>query len=225
MAAITPTDLLLLAHVVLFVYWLGSDVAVLYGASFAANPKLSGETRQTVSEIMAFVDLFPRLSVPLVGMTGYAIASARGLIVAPMIADVLVYCAGALWFANNLTIHALRKQPARIKQLRRLDLALRIAVMLAAAGAAGVALSGGDVIPDHSIAAKVLVFAFAIGFSLALRFVFAPYRPALNRILASGSTPEDEAIMSRALSTGRPIVLGIWACTLIAAAIGLWHPF
>lgn len=52
-------DFLLLLHALLFAYWLGADLAVLYAARYAADKSFSVETRQTISGIMAFVDLAP----------------------------------------------------------------------------------------------------------------------------------------------------------------------
>jgi len=69
---------LLLLHVLVFVYWLGADLAVLYAAKYGAEERLSIETRQTIGDIMAFVDLFPRLSVPLIGATGMTMAFLAG---------------------------------------------------------------------------------------------------------------------------------------------------
>lgn len=217
--------LLLLAHVLLFAYWLGADVAVFFGARYSADSRYSVETRTTVAEITGFVDLFPRLAVPLTGATGFALATQRGTVDASAGLSAAVYAVTLTWFANNLYIYLNRKRPERLGLPRNLDLTLRC---IAGAGALllGVnAFVDASLVADRSIGAKLIVFAAAIAFSLTLRFVFAPYRPALRKIAEGDGGPEDEAAMKRALAIGRPVVVGIWLCTIVAAAIGLWHPF
>ena len=93
---------LLLLHVLLFVYWLGADLGVLYAAKYGADERLSIETRRTIGDIMAFVDLFPRLSVPLIGATGITMAflSAEFHFDAAWI--WFVWLAALIWVSINL---------------------------------------------------------------------------------------------------------------------------
>lgn len=224
MGSVGLYDLFLLGHVLIFVYWLGADLAVFYGASYAANPALSGETRRIVSEIMAFVDLFPRLSVPLIAAFGFSLAEMSGRIAVGFPLWTIVWPVALLWFANTFAIYAWRKDSQRIAPLRRIDFWMRIVVLVVVGTYGFVGLFGGGGILSQSIAAKMIVYALAIVFSLMLRYAFMPYRPALNHILEHGSTPEQEAIMSKALNIGRPLVVAIWLSTVVAAALGLWQP-
>ena len=218
-------NFLLLFHVLFFVYWLGADLGVFYGARFAADRRLSPETRTTVGDIMAFVDLFPRVSVPLIGAVGASLAVMSGGFRFSPIWLLPIWIAALVWVGVNLTIYRNRKEPDRIQGLMRFDISLRSAVLVTVFVAGLASLVGAGVTDDASLAAKLLIYAAAIFLSLVLRFVFRPYRPALARIVAGTGSEEDTRIMKRSLARSKPVILGIWAMTVAAAAIGLWQPF
>ena len=68
-------NLFLLAHVLLFVYWLGGDIGVFYSSRYVADPSLSVEARTTALRIMAWIDEIPRICLvmilPVGVMLGY----------------------------------------------------------------------------------------------------------------------------------------------------------
>lgn len=217
-------ELLLLAHVLLFVYWLGADLGVLYAAKFGADPRLSIETRRTIGEIMSFVDLFPRLSVPLIGAVGVSMAVMSGQFQIAGHWLWAVWLAAAAWVVTNLTIYRNRRRLPEIGALLRFDALWRSAVLVIAAAVALASLTGAGITANASLAAKLLIYAAAIALSLVLRVLFKPYRAALARIEAGGDDLRNTAIMSRALSRSRVVVLSIWLSTVAAAALGLWQP-
>jgi len=218
-------ELLLLLHVLLFVYWLGADLAVLYSARFAADPAVPIEARLIVSQIMGFIDLFPRMRVPLIGAVGATLAEMSGRLPLGALGLVLVWLVATVWIFTNAWIYRHRRTPQRVLGWRRLDLCWRSMVAIVAATAGLLALLGYGVTTDRSLAVKLLIFAVAIVLSLLLRRLFAPYRPALTRLANGSASESDNATMQRALSRARPVVLAIWALTIAAAAVGLWWPW
>jgi hypothetical protein len=218
-------SVLLLSHVLFFVYWLGADLAVLYAAKFGADQNLSVESRRAIGDIMAFVDLFPRLSVPLIGATGVTMSFLSGEFIFHKAWIWFVWLAALLWVSSNLFVYLNRTNSDRIRSVLRFDTLWRVILLVATGGVAATSLLGAGITSNHSLAAKLLIFALAIALSLVLRVLFKPYRPALGRIVKSGDNPTDSAIMTKALASAKPIVLSIWSLTVIAAAIGLWKPF
>ncbi len=218
-------DVLLLAHVLLFVYWLGADLAVLYSARYVADPGLSLETRATISQIMAFVDLFPRMSVPLIGAVGatLGVMTADFNFGVPVLA--LIWTLALIWLTLNGWLYAHRGDALRTAPWRRFDVAWRSVIGTAVLVAGLAALAGFGITDNRSLALKLLIFAAAIFLSLVLRRVFLPFRPALRRLADGTGGHADVVLMQRTLSRTRPIVLGIWALTVMAAALGLWQPF
>src|ERR1700757_427545 len=94
---------LLLLHILIFVYWLGSDLGVFYSAGYLTDPKLSVETRRTVMKILHFIDLFPRMALVLMIAVGFTLALAGGYATLPSgwTAPVLavLWIADLAWFA------------------------------------------------------------------------------------------------------------------------------
>jgi len=220
--AIRAYDILLLLHVLLFAYWLGADLGVFYAAGFASDKKLSIETRQAISDIMAFVDLAPRLSVPLVGATGISMGFRSGALAIHEIWVWLAWLAALIWVSSNLYIYLNRAEPDRIQPVVQFDTFWRTVVLIVVASAATASLLGVGITSSVSHAVKLLLLAMTIALSLVLRAMFKPYRPALRRIAAGGDNAIESAIMTAALARARPIVISIWALTIAAAAIGLW---
>jgi len=214
-------DFLLLLHILLFVYWLGADLAVLYSARYAADPSLSIETRLTISRIMAFVDLFPRLSVPLTGAVGLQLAVMGGYLDIPAVGLALAWLVALSWAANSLYIYRRRATPADTAASRTVDVALRGVVLVVAGGYASYVLAGGGAAGNRLVAAKLVIYALAILLSLVLRNAFRPFRPALMRAASGTATDADTTIMQSTLARTRPIVLGLWGTTVVAAALGV----
>lgn len=218
-------DLLALAHVLFFVYWLGADLGVFYAARFSSNPRLSLETRLVIADIMAFVDLFPRLSVPLIGATGASMAIVSGDFHLNDRAAVGIWLVALIWVAITLIIYSNRKKTVNLKPMLTFDLVWRILVLISVALVGVLSLYGVGLTENRSLSVKLLIYAGAILLSLMLRWTFKPYRPALKRIIEGQDNEKNSIIMNKALSAAKPVILGLWFLTAAAAAVGLWQPF
>lgn len=219
---INAYDVLLLVHVLLFAYWLGADLGVFYAARFAADGNYSIETRKAISDVMAFVDLAPRLSVPLMGATGITMGVRLGALTLDAVWVWVAWFAALLWVSSNLYIYLNRADRSRVQAVIRFDTCWRATVLVALAGVAIASLLGAGITSNVALAVKLLLLALAIALSLVLRVLFKPYRPALQRIAAGGDNARESAIMTAALARARPIVILIWIVAIAAAAIGLW---
>ena len=51
-------------HILLFVFWLGTDMGTYYSSKFVINPKLSAPQRATALQILLGCDLGPRIAMP-----------------------------------------------------------------------------------------------------------------------------------------------------------------
>ena len=65
-------------HILLTVTWLGVDAGVFIGSHMIRNRSYSAEARFLVSRLMGYLDLGPRLSVPLIFAVGLALAYLGG---------------------------------------------------------------------------------------------------------------------------------------------------
>ena len=216
--------LLVFIHVLLFVYWVGADLAVFYGAGIAADPELGAEAREAIGRLTRFVDQFPRSSVPLIGAVGATLAAMRGYadISAAWLALVWIVALG--WVAMNVYLYMNHGAPEKTRGVMSFDLWFRISILIVVGGLGLASLAGQGITDQPWLAIKLLLFALAIVFALCVRVLFKPFRPALARIVAGNPEPGDEAVMKSSLAKTRLAVLGIWGSASAAALVALWKP-
>ena len=216
--------LLAFAHVLLFVYWVGADLAVFYGAGIAADPALGAEAREAIGRLTRFVDQFPRSSVPLIGAVGATLATLRGYTTLDAGWLTLIWIVALGWVAMNVYLYVNHDAPEKTQGLMSFDLYFRIAILLIVGGIGVASLAGQGITEQPWLAMKLLLFAAAIVFALCVRVLFKPFRPALARIVAGNPNPDDEAVMKNALARTRLAVLGLWGSAGAAALVALWKP-
>jgi hypothetical protein len=215
--------LLKLAHILLFVYWLGGDLGVFYSAGFVRNGSESIEGRRVALRILAWVDQIPRYCLVLMLPVGYTLALRVGVVRLPPSFLAILWVVGLAWLWMVWAIHHRQGTPFG-ERLRRIDLTWRFVL---AGGLAFDAWQGftrtGHLLTDW-ISLKFAIFALLIGCGIMIRLLGRPSAPALRQIFTSGSTPELEAIVQRTAGRTRPFVLAIWALLVVAAYVGISRP-
>lgn len=217
--------LLVFAHMLLFVYWVGADLAVFYGAGIAADPALGTEARQAIGRLTSWVDQFPRSSVPLIGAVGATLSVTRGYATIGSGWLALIWIVALVWVAMNVYLYTNHDAPEKTKPVMSFDLWFRIAILTVVAVVGVASLAGQGITDAPWLAIKLLLFSAAMVFSLFVRVLFKPFRPALARIVAGAGSAEDEAVMHSSLARTRLAVLGIWGSAAAAALVGLWKPY
>jgi hypothetical protein len=215
--------LLVLLHLLLFVYWLGADIGVFYSARYVQDTTLTLESRRTALRIMGWIDQLPRYSLVLMLPVGTTLGMATGVIELPRVAPVVTWLIGAGWLWFVWAIHHHQGTPLADK-LRSIDLVWRFALVgvLLVTGFAG--LSGRGPLVTDWISIKVALFGVLVFCGIMIRMRGKPIGPALRKILSDGSSPELEAELVRGFDRTRPFILGIWALLLVAAFVGLAKP-
>jgi len=219
-------QLLLFAHLLLFVYWLGSDIGVFYGVRFVLNPDLSIETRKTVMALIHWIDALPRICLVLMVPVGLSLAMLSGLLAIDRAWQDAVmafaWIAGIAWLAIVLRIYKGAKG-----MITRVDYTVRITVMLGfLLGGISSLLGHGPVVAGQDfLAVKAILFSGIIACGLMLRLLGKPFGEALGQILAGHSTPATEAVLQRAMVRSRIVVLVLWLLVIVTAYIGLTKSF
>jgi hypothetical protein len=215
--------LLKLAHILLFVYWLGGDVGVFYSATFVRNAAVSIEGRRMALKILAWVDQIPRYCLVLMLPVGYTLALRVGVVRLPIPFMVALWVIALGWLWMVWSIHHHQGTPFG-ERLRKIDLAWRFVL---AGGLLFDAWQGftrtGHLLTDW-ISLKFTIFALLIGCGIMIRLLGKPSAPALRQIFATGSTPELEAIVRRTAGRTVPFVIAIWALLVVAAYVGIAKP-
>ncbi|SVD37038.1 uncharacterized protein METZ01_LOCUS389892, partial [marine metagenome] len=150
-------QLVLMIHVLLFVYWLGGDLGVFYSSGFLIRPELSRETRLVAAKIMFNLDLVPRICMSLMLTVGGILSEAVGLVHPPwQMAGIILL--GPVWLSMVLFLH-FRGGTEAAKKLTKIDFWFRWVVVFGIIASVGYSWSTGRLHPAPWVAGKLLVFA------------------------------------------------------------------
>ena len=222
-------DAALLLHLLLFTYWLGADLGVFYSSRYVLRADLPPASRAVALKIMAWLDVAPRLCLVLFLPSGVTLMAlddyGRDLFAGwPLVG---VWAAGLAWLALVIADHLLHDSPLHAL-VRRLDLAVRFAVVAGLLASASYALLASEPFGVETnpkwLGGKVALYAIAIACGIAIRFQLRPFAPAFGALVTSGSTPEVERDLRGSIVGSQPYVAAIWLCVLGAAVLGVFKP-
>jgi hypothetical protein len=227
---------LLVLHILLTVSWLGVDAGVFVGSHLIRNRAYEPRARFLVSRLMGYLDLSPRLSVPLLFAVGLNLAYLGGsasvhvLVVWLTWALALTWCAAIVYtfvlLQRSETGHALENaQRAWLTTYRRLDLLARWVWLAAIVAALLGGAIGQAVFNTPWLSLKVALFGVVILVGNLLRLLPGTSSMALMaQIYHEGSTPELESALYARLSRTYPIILTIYVCVVAAVFLGVLKP-
>ena len=221
-------DLWLFLHVLCFVVWLGTDLAVFYVSRRIVDASLATTTRATLVKVLNALDMGPRTALVLIPATGLELASYDHI--SPVRGPWLfaIWAADLAWLALVWTLHHRGASDAgsggKLFSLPRLDLVLRASIALALVGCAISSLAVQSPFGTRWLAGKVGLFGIAVAGGLAIRFALVPFSRAFGTLVRDGSTPAVESQMRLALARTTVFVWLIWLCVLGAAFLGIAQP-
>jgi len=211
------SEWLLIAHVVVFAAWFGTDLATFTLSRRVVSSSTAPASRAAIAGAMMSVEIFARLCLPLAFGTGVLTAEERGWIDWGWVAGAIGVVA-PLWSIAVWLIHR------GSTLLARVDLWWRSIVAVGVWVAAISSLASDDPIGVRWLAVKLVCFAVIITSGIVIRFALRPFSVAFGQILAEGSTPEREAIVAGSIQRAQPFVIVIWASLLVAAAMAVAQP-
>lgn len=210
-------DVLLFVHLLGWVFWLGTDVGVYLGAKYFERAEYSVETRMTVLQLGMVLDRFPRFSMPLVWLTGVIMMNNLGYEVIPAsVASVLT----VIWLAITWAIIFQPPESPTHKWASISQTLILAAVILGMGSIASYMLAAGEM--PLWLALKWFAFVLVAITVIALEKKFAPLGPLLGELAESGGNDGLNARISAVLKPVYPIVLAIYAWTILAAASGVF---
>ena len=227
---------LLALHILLTVSWLGVDAGVFVGSHMIRNRAYAPDARFLVSRLMGYLDLGPRLSVPLLFAVGLSLAylgnwasMPTGVVVGFWIVAV-AWCLAILYaFMLQHRLDVAGKlssgEHAWLRVYRRIDLWARWVWVAAIVGALLGGAFGLVVFQTTWLTWKVALFGVVILVGNALRLMRGTSSMAIMaEIHRLGSTPEREDALYRRLSLTHPIVLTMYACVVASVFLGVLKP-
>jgi hypothetical protein len=226
-------DLLLVAHILLLVSWLGIDVGVFYSSFVMRRPGLSTDARTQVRHVMTTLDLAPRISLILMAPVGLGLAylTKFGFFEydeTAMESLLWAFAAVAIAWAIATAVVFFRR-PDRpdsraIGLFDRFDWYARVVV------AAGFLVLGiwsltgdGPLAPDW-LSWKATLFGLIVLAGLWIRLAAKQYRPALLDLLDNGESEERLARVNQTIRGVYPAVLTVWAGVVAMVFISIIRP-
>ncbi|MBU3688207.1 MAG: hypothetical protein B7C54_08035 [Acidimicrobiales bacterium mtb01] len=211
------SEWLLIAHIVVFAAWFGTDIATFTLSRRVVSASTAPASRAAIAGAMMSVEIFARLCLPLAFGTGVLTAEERGWIdwgwVSGAIGVVTPLWSLAVWLIHRGS-----------NLLARIDLWWRAAVALGVWIAAIASLASDEPIGVRWLAVKLVCFAVIITAGIVIRFLLRPFSVAFGQILSEGSTPEREAVVAGSIRRAQPFVVVIWASLLVAATMAVAQP-
>jgi hypothetical protein len=223
-------------HILLTVSWLGVDAGVFIGSHMIRNQAYEPDARFVVSRLMGYLDLGPRLSVPLIFAVGLTLAYLGSWAALSAAVVWMTWLLAIAWCAAIVYTFVLQHRLESngklseaeyrwIRTYRRVDLWARWLWVAAIAGALLGGLVGLVVFKTTWLSLKVTLFGLVILVGNALRLMPGTSSMALTaEIHRHGSTPEREAALYRRLSLTHPIILTMYACVVASVFLGVLKP-
>ncbi|MCR9276503.1 MAG: hypothetical protein NXH85_00920 [Pseudomonadaceae bacterium] len=212
----TAYDLLLIVHVLGWVFWLGTDIGGYIAAKRSLRSDYSVETRLAILDVGMLLGRAPRFAVPIVWATGMMLMTRAGF---PILDDAAVIVIAAAWTANVwLGIFQPLGSILQVWSMRIQTITYVIAIV-AMGGYGGWAIASAAL--PKWLAVKWLAFALVGIAAIWLERASAPAIANFGHLAESGSTPELEKELERNLKATLRAVVLIYVATLIAGISGL----
>jgi hypothetical protein len=209
-------------HILLMVFWIGTDVGVFLAGLRFMNPALSLENRTAVINLGMVIDRIPRICFVAMLPVGLQLQAASGVVAlsSPVMAGA--WLLSAVWIVAVIAGMRLAGTP-QARPWHRIERFFQIACLigLSVAGIGG--LSAHWPIPGW-LSGKLIAYGAICGFVILLERAFAPVIGTFAAITTHGSTPEREASLRDGMRWTYAWVLAIYLAVLVSGYLGTVKP-
>ena len=205
-------------HVLVLVFWLGTDVGVLLLARRFRDASLSVETRLTLLHMAMVIDTLPRICFIVMLPVGVHLANAAGLLDVGIPGLLGLWLLAAVLLTVNMSAakHIGTELGARLQRLNWAGLGIA-GLLLIGTGLAS--LVNGEPAMVSWLAAKIVIYGLVYWFAIGIDWMFLPVGRLTGELAGKGSSPEVEAGITRTVDQTMWAVLAVYAATLAAAYI------
>lgn len=221
---ITAYQLLVYAHLLLFVLWLGADVGVfLLGQHFRKRATYTLDQRIALLKLLVLVDMVPRSAWALMVPLSLSVTDAGGWWDVP---DGLLWAAwaiGAFWLWLVWDSHR-HDQTPRAARNRRIEGVLRWVVGAFYLGLGWQSLMADAPLAPDWLAWKALLFGVIFVAAIMIDVTFKPVGGQLAAVLDQGSSDETELPLLATMNRTRIWVWTVYVLLLVTAFLGNVKP-
>jgi hypothetical protein len=215
-------DLVLFAHQLLFVYWLGPDIGVYYLSGRITDPALTVEQRLAAAQTFSMIDLVPRICLSLMLTVGGVLTEYVG-IPHPAWQWAGILLLGPFWLTMVLIIYFRQGTPFGAT-VARFDFWFRGAMIIGILASVTYSWTTGRLADTPWVAGKLILFAAILLFGLLMRVQVRPLIDGIGKMATQGPSAEVDASMATSVARTKPYVLAMWACLLLEALLGVVQP-
>jgi len=209
-------------HILLMVFWIGTDVGVFLAGLRFMNPALPLEQRTAVINLGMVIDRIPRICFVATLPVGVQLLATAGVLTITSPVLTAAWVLSAMWIAAVIAGMRLAGKP-QARPWHRIERFFQITCLigLTVAGLGG--LSEHFAIPGW-LSGKLIAYGAICGFVILLERAFAPVIGTFAAITANGSTPEREARLREGMSWTYVWVLAIYLAVLVSGYLGTVKP-
>jgi hypothetical protein len=210
-------------HVVMFVFWVGTDMGVMLGARKSTDSRLPLEARLTLVKLALLIELLPRTMWAMALPFGVMLSRDRGLLEISDAGVAGVWLFTLAWVSISLGGAHWSEKPIgrRLARINRWIIGLLGVVLI---GIGAWSYFGHGPFETGWLAAKVALYGAINLTVLGIEASFVPVGPAFGRLFAEGSTPEVEAAISTGMQTTMFWVYASYILILVVGFIGIAQP-
>lgn len=216
--------LLVFAHILMFVIWLGMDLGVYYCGKFTSRRDLNYQERSRFLELLLLLDMGPRTALVLMVPLGVQLSQDLGLIRLPAPLLPLIWIVGLAWLAM-VWLQYLRPAAAFQPWLARADYMIRYLVI------AVFIISGlGAIFLDAGVATawlrlKLVFFGAVVSMGLVLRATLPPWLAALEQLKQDPTSEQAQSRVETIYKHAGRWAHGLWAFVIVMGFLGTVKPF
>jgi hypothetical protein len=205
-------------HILMFVFWVGTDMGVFLSCKKSTDPKLSIDARFLLLHMALRIELLPRTMWKAALPLGVMLSQANGWLNLSDMQLVLVWVFSVVWWAISMTGAWYYDKPIGHK-LTKVNNALTSIVGIGLIWLAySSALGNGPFDADVSwLHWKVAIYGLINLMIVAMLYVFDPMGIAFGRLAVEGSTPEIEATISTIMDRA---TVTIWTTYILICIVG-----
>ena len=214
---------LLIAHIVILGYWLGSEFVINSGFRYVTHRQsLDPAERTRLMDHVMVVDQHVRYALILQLSTGVALAGLLGYLPGGARWATGALIVGTAWLALVEWTHRARgSKPG--ERLARLDRGLRYVVLATLLVAGLTSLLGITPLPGW-LAWKLVCFAGVMACGVGIRLVLLRMPALWATLLAQGSTPELERRFRSCYWSATRVLLLLWLFIGLIVWLSVWKP-
>ena len=205
-------------HLLLFVFWLGTDLGVFLAAKISERGELSIETRGTVLGLGMVLDRLPRSALALIIPSGVELAYMSGHLLTPLAFRLTLWAVALVWLAI-LWSGFLNPQTKTEERAMLFNFVMNAILALLVSGTGMYLLYLGEAAAWLALKITLVGLIFVCG--VLLDAMFKPAVEAFVAITTTGATDELNERYSRAIGPVYIIVLVIYLFVLVAAWLGV----